>query len=363
MTTQAWTTPERASVAEPGTHLPFTAPLLAGARGRLRGDTVDYILPNPAGGRGAYVAPWRMASDIAAPTLHDSILAKQIETLPLLTPASVRLVARDVAVEGYAGRSAVAAALQARATIKAETLRLWASLLLAMIRGSQMPAREQTLALADLEDAGPGVMTNGFARVATRIGWEPAALSAALEQLSAGFVPLATAGRVPRLLRLLATVQAEMQAEHLQQARETPLSTLLERSASRVEQCRTCAEPRVAAAHAALAAPLTLFARWRASPEESLASINAVEETLDGWDRICALWLDATTLSARIAILPEIALLARVAGPPATADAPGQAAAFAASSGCSAAPVMGAGLVERNERVRARELAMEYADG
>lgn len=364
MTTQAWTTPDRGSVAAPGTHVPFTAPLLAGARVRLRAGAVDYILPNPAGGRGTYVAPWRMASDIAAPTLHDSVLAKRIEALPDLTPASVRTAALALATEGYAGRSAVEAALQAQAAIRAETLRLWASLLLALIRHSAIPSKEQTMALAELGNAGPGVMTSGFAKVAVRLGWDPAALSAALEQLSASFVPLAAAGRIRRLLRLLGTVHAAMQAEQAQQAREaTPQSKLLERSASRIEQCRTRADTEASVAAASLAEPVALVARWRAAPAEALSPMTAVEEILDGWDRVCALWLDATSLSAQIDRLPEIGLLTRIAGPPATADAPGQAAASATVGGFNAVPAAAASLVERNERVRARELAMEYADG
>lgn len=364
MTTQAWTTSDRGPAAEPGTHLPFTAPLLAGVRVRLRAGAIDYILPNPAGGRGTYVAPWRMASDIAAPTLHDSVLAKRIETLPALTPASVRIAARTIAAEGYAGRSAVEAALQAQAAIKAETLRLWASLLLALIRHSDIPPREQTLALAELGNAGPGVMTSGFTKIAVRLGWEPLPLAAALEQLSNGFVALVTAGRIRRLLRLLGTVHETMQAEQAEQAREaTPQSMLLERSASRVAQCRARADSGVATAAASLANPVALIARWRVAPADALAPMTAIEEILDGWDRICALWLDATGLSGQIGILPEVGLLTRMAGPPATADAPGKAAASAAAAGLNPASAPGASLVERNERVRARELAMEYTDG
>ncbi len=106
--------PERpASFAERGCAMPFTAPMLSGARLR-RGSLGSAELLLPAlGGRGIYVMGWEACLLHCAPSLHDRQLWDRIAQQERPTPAVTRAAAREVARLGYAGRPAQAAALAA----------------------------------------------------------------------------------------------------------------------------------------------------------------------------------------------------------------------------------------------------------
>ncbi len=378
MTAQSWNVADKAVVSPPGVHLPFTAPLLSGARGRVGKQGIDYILPNPSGGRGAYVAAWRMVNELAAPTLHDTILARRLQALPVLTPLSARGLARAVAAEGYAGRPSADAAARAQAAIEAETLRCWAMLLMALIQRSDIPEREHARVLAGLGTAGPGVITDGFATLAQRLGWAPPVLSEGLEQVAAAFVPLAENRRIRRLLAMLRSMHAGVGDEQAQQADQgTRALASLERTISTMEHCIGRTEALLGEGDLLLQDPAMVLSRWRNQRLAALAPAVAVEELLDGWDRICLLWLDAATLSARIAILPEVALLVRLtlsagveAAGPAASGTGGPSAGSASGMPAPASPPEPgpAGqsplmLVERNERIRALELALDFGNG
>ena len=387
MTTQAWTVQSRATAPVAAAHIPFTAPQLAGARGRRQRNGIEFILPNPSGGRGTYVVSWAQAVGLAAPTLHDTVLAKRLQEMQSLTPAAVRNVARGVAVEGYAGREAAEAATRSQTKIEAQTLRLWATFLLALIQRSPIPGPEQGRILASLGNAGPGIVTDGFIAAAGRLGWEPPALSDALDQLSVTFLPIGAQGRAHRLLGLMNALHPALLAEQAQHAQDAaPSPALLARTINGVSHWLGLATATLDEAARALADPAVLLARWRTDPAGALGAARQVEETLDGWDRICLLWLDADTLSARLRLVPEIGLLVRLATAGAAGDAdtvpagkgtvPGQPGASDAAAAqaqaarlereptCSApGPGLGPGLVERNERIRASEIALEHGDG
>ena len=107
--------------------------------------------------------------------------------------------------------------------------------------------------------------------------------------------------------------------------------------------------------------------------------MTALEAALDGWDRICLLWLDAPTLSARVGMIGELSRLASIAGlpacakpaapgapqppgPPGSARPAGPAASPDQASATTALADPPSVLVERNERVRADELALDDVD-
>ncbi len=384
MTTQVRTVQPRAAVPVADVHVPFTAPLLAGARGRRQRGGLEFILPNPSGGRGTYVVSWAQAAGLAGPTLHDTILAKRLHEIAVLAPASVREAARSVAAEGFAGREAAEAAVRAQTKIEAESLRLWAMFLLALIQRSEIPVPEQGRILAGLGNAGPGVVTDGFNTGAVRLGWEPAALSDALDQLSGAYLPVAARGRAHRLLGLMNALHPALLAEQTQHAQDASTSpALLARTIGSVSHWLGLATAALDEAARALADPVALLGRWRSDPAGALGAARQVEETLDGWDRICLLWLDADTLSARLRLLPEIGLLVRLASIPAAGDAdavpagkgsgapgglgtPDPAAVQAQAARQEPEPARSgpaSSLVERNERIRTRELALEHGDG
>lgn len=334
--TGTWPAGTRQVPIVPGVHLPFTAPLLSGARGRLRDRTIDYILPNPSGGRGAYVALWSMVSDFAAPTLHDTILARRLGGLPTLTPALVRTAARAVAAEGYAGRAAMDAATRAKAAFDTEALRLWANMLMSLVHRSDIPAHEQSLVPTGPAGLVPGQATDGFSILAQRLGWDPAVLSNALEQLSTAFVPIAFGasdtggGRIRRLLALLQGLRTSLKEENAHDTMQQLAS--ITRILSRLDQCLDQTGTLLGMATGALADPSALLDRWQRNPAAAVAPMSMLEAGLDGWDRICLLWLDARTVSARIGLIGELGRLAPLAGvasavdgepPPGAAPLPG----------------------------------------
>ena len=380
-TTQTWPAARSAAPLAAGVHLPFTSALLGGARGRLRDRTVDYILPNLSGGRGAYVALWSMVSDFATPTLHDTVLSYRLAGLPVLTPNTVRAAARAVACEGYAGRAAAAAGARSQAATDAEALRLWTSLLMAMARRGEVSALDHPIALDERTIVVDRRNADGFAALAHKLGWEPTMLSSALEQLSSAFVPVAldTAGRTApgRLRKLITLLHRFQDALHEEQSHLTmqPLAGL-GGIIRHLAQCLGQADLLLGAATAALSEPAALIDRWRKNPAAALAPMSRLEATLDGWDRICLLWLDAPTLSARVGMIRELGRLASIAGlaapatpgtpqaaGPSTAARPTGPAGAQGPPGASTGPVEPPSvLVERNERVRADELALDDVD-
>ncbi len=107
---------QSATFEERGFSVPFTTPALASAR--VRRDErhgLVLIVSNPAGGRSVYVLPWSGAHDMCQPTLHDTMLYGHISACggKPISPGTVRAAARQVAIDGAAGRPAYSAAVKA----------------------------------------------------------------------------------------------------------------------------------------------------------------------------------------------------------------------------------------------------------
>jgi hypothetical protein len=79
---------EPASFLDRGVALPFTTPLLFGARARAASDHsgLEVIIANPSGGKGVYILPWGAIPQICVPTLHDRRLWRLLRDKKLLTP-------------------------------------------------------------------------------------------------------------------------------------------------------------------------------------------------------------------------------------------------------------------------------------
>ena len=94
--------------------IPFTTPLICGAKARLaKGGAVDLLVPNPSGARGYYVMDLRATREFCQLTVHDEVLLENLLSMDAVTPAPVRRCARNVAIAGSAGRDAAAAAKKA----------------------------------------------------------------------------------------------------------------------------------------------------------------------------------------------------------------------------------------------------------
>ncbi|WP_203073117.1 hypothetical protein [Falsiroseomonas ponticola] len=158
LTSSGPTSKERpATRAERGVFVPFTAPMLWGARmRRIPGSPPELLLPSLSG-RGTYVLDWRSAVAACTPSLHDRQLWARLSLLHHPTPAGVRSVVRKVALMGHAGRPAQAAAEAALEEHRASAQAVKAALLKRLPAPPEPPAAVLLGGLADLlADCGCG---------------------------------------------------------------------------------------------------------------------------------------------------------------------------------------------------------------
>ncbi|MFL1463085.1 hypothetical protein ACI6QG_12830 [Roseococcus sp. DSY-14] len=98
-----------ATWAERGVHMPFTSPVLFGARLRSRGaGAPEVVLAHPGGQKSFLVMPWPAAVDACRPSLADRALMRALEGRTL-HPGAVRMAAAAVAATGLLGRAALGA--------------------------------------------------------------------------------------------------------------------------------------------------------------------------------------------------------------------------------------------------------------
>jgi len=324
-----------ASFAERGVDAPFTAPLLAGARIRpMNRPGIELVVPNPSGGRGVYILPWGSARTLCRPTVHDLRLYEELRRLPALTPSSVRLAARVVATDGFAGHEAQEAAIAAAASDAAARLRT-VSLLWLGLRSAALPGLTPEAAARDLDTLG--------------------ALFAPV-----GLPPDAEAARLPKLLATLDSVRAETDRWARVNAGEeiAALATMVSAAAASV----IAASGQVVRDARALATDVpALLHHWTHAPAALTRRIARMEWMLDGWDRIILLWRNARWPAGQRAALLEMAQLVPVL-PPEAADWTGQepetlqpghdCRVISLSEGWRTGSAS-FGLIARNERLRA----------
>ena len=205
------------SFAERGVAVPFTTPLLAGARVRAAERTgTELVVPNPSGGRGVYILPWGSARQLCRPTVHDTRLYERLGQLPALTPTAVRQAARAVAVEGLAGREAKAAGAAAAQADSDEQLLANFLLLMALVEEVEPGSIPPTAGLrptAELEHRS----RRAVAHIAPSLGKSPDQIAAELEALATlygplGVPPQAEQARLPRLIAALRKFRDEVEA-------------------------------------------------------------------------------------------------------------------------------------------------------
>lgn len=355
-----------ATFLERGVAVPFTTPLLAGARARHGSrNTVELVLPNPSGGRGVYIVPCASIRSLCRPTVHDSRLNQLISGLPMLTPSTMRRVGLDVASQGLAGRPAMAAA-QAAAEKDRQDQVLTKYLLLGTLAEQAAPEefkgidwRRQRAPL--LEQRAHGIVAQ-FARSQNQ---SPEELASALEALTAMFVPIGIAGqwteaRLVRQLRELTELHAGL-VERMREPCDDVLFELADMIAAR-------AGPMVATAKRVLGGVqllgqdvIGLLRTW-SKQRERMADLAARPEwLLDGWEQVSLLWRSTGGPDQQRAVLSEMAhvvpVLPREAAqwgeqPPVAGDAGGASDRVSFNREWRAGPAM-LNLTARNERLRA----------
>ena len=290
---------------ERGAAVPFTAPVLAGARVRLAGrGGVELLIPNPSGAAGVYVLPGTALRQFCRPTLHDLRLNDLLAACARLRPGDVRAASIKVAAEGLAGRAAQQAAKAQ--TDRDEAARMSANFILlqALVTqhdasgGNKMPLEQQARRV--------------IARIAPGMGCAPEQIAASLEQLAACFAavgagPRADLARHSATLAQLATLEdtaLAWRAAH-DDASQSQAAMLAEAARLTI----ACGENIQHAARALLDDVAALLRAWQAAPARIGDTVERLDWVLDGWEPVALLWQAAPDETARRAALSEAALL------------------------------------------------------
>ncbi len=304
-----------ATFADRGVLVPFTTALLAGARARCHQRAgAELLLPKPSGGSGLYVVPWQSATQLCRTTVHDRQLNKRLGTLTNITPATMRQAARDIAIEGFAGREAQAAG-QTAVQLDQQAQALSSFLLLMALRERVQPQGLDLAGFAasarDLQDAARRTVIAH----AAQLGLSPDLLPLHLKQAGDVFSGVGVIGsnQHTRVLILL-DMLGRMHEELIAWTKERPhgsgeLGAMIAEVASATLTCGTIT---LREARAATQDVVMLMRQWATHHARFRSLAERPEWVLDGWEQICQLWRAAENDAERVAALEEIAMLVPV---------------------------------------------------
>ena len=297
-----------ATFLERGVAVPFTTPLLAGTRARPAAKNgIELVVPNPSGGRGAYILPWSGIASLCRPTLHDTVLNTRLAESRGVTPLTIRRVARALAAEGLAGEDAMEAAGRASDLDQDARRATNIALLMALTRQAE-PAAAASQA-DDLGHLNERAATWAAGKLDQPVPWVGAALEALADALVAvGVGPGHATARIPLLMARLRAVAAQTQTwsgmatqdDHVAYARMI---------AAVAAHTINLADPLIREARAMADNMIGLLRAWSLDAEAAVRRIARPEWLLDGWERICLIWESAGDDAARRAAIVEIAVL------------------------------------------------------
>lgn len=306
-----------ATFAERGLAAPFTSPILAGARLRLAkdvakmsadfraaGGSLEVIVPTWAGGRGVYVVPWPDVRQLFRPTVHDirvgESLVVSLRFNDCLRPSELRRIGREVARDGFAGRTAAAAAADALEHVDMRAEAAFEDLLQALVLQLclDLPPDALTPAVVSAAARALGktaqelaVVLRDFAGYFAEIGIGPQAATSPIRKIIAATAQLGqdvtgwaggdAAAANGAALHLVASAQTmTMLTERL-------LTPVRKRLSALPALCRDAFADRAAV----------------------MQELERGEWAVDGWERICLLWRSAAASLGRASVLPEMASL------------------------------------------------------
>ncbi|HUB10655.1 MAG TPA: hypothetical protein VMB34_01755 [Acetobacteraceae bacterium] len=300
--------------AERGVLVPFTTPLLAGARARSGQAGPEVMVPKPSGGAGMYVFQRRGVTQLCRTTVHDRRLLQRLEKVDTIAPRSVREVARAVALEGLAGRHAQSAAEAAIQFDRRAQEIASGSLMLALYEQLRPDAVEEIRRLA----ATPAFCDQAQQAVvahAAQLGFAPQTLPLHLQQAGKVFAQVGPyrsehRTRILNLLETLTRMHEELTAwSKGQPAGSGELGSMVAEVAGATLTCALTATREARLATRDVAA---LLQQWPANHAMVAAQAERPEWLLDGWEQICQLWRTAEIDAERAAALNEIAALVPV---------------------------------------------------
>ena len=307
---------QAATFLERGISLPFTTPMLVGARLRLgEREAMELVIKNPSGGTGFYVLPWAALPDMCSPTSHDCRLWDLIVTEPMLSPAAIRRAAGQVVQEGLAGLAAEAAWSAAEHWRYGDHVRANFMLLVLTIRQHETPAEAVIPPERDHPEQLERRAKRALARVGGLLGIPADDMAGHLEQVASLLQDIGIPGHPEPALtrRKMMAVEALSRSitewsEVTPAARDSPVSdTIIGSAELTLAACRSI----LAELDALMADPTALLCRWLNEPVALRQLALRPEWLLDGWDLLCAMWRDAPE-DGRLATSREIAILTPV---------------------------------------------------
>jgi hypothetical protein len=351
-----------------GIAVPFTTPLLAGARARKsnRGE-VEIVVPNPSGGRGVYILNWAGVCELCRPTVHDTLLSRTIWDLQDVNTASIRQAALDIATAGHAGRAALVAAEFATAADRTQRLLSHFLLLMAVVEQVD-PNGTKAQTLLERTPERDRRINAALGIIAPSMGRPTLLLAAGLASIADAFAPLGIAeddctARVPRIIQRLRETGVAL-SHFVSQTPENDIDGLGRLLAAAMQSAANTATALLQATRLPLTGPVALLKAWFADRTSIQALTQRCDALLDGWERITLLWLSATTTTLRRAALLEmIPLIPVLPGqalewvdvviPP---EAMKQAVRVTSQDNAWRSGSAAFALIERNEKLRAMSL-------
>ncbi len=291
--------------------MPFTTPLLAGARVRMGSkNTPELVIPNPSGGRGVYIVHWSGVRALCNPGVHDIMLFRRLTGLARIDPGTLRQAALGVALQGYAGTAAAAAAALTQAADRARRLRAHFQLLTALLHQIDPASRNGPVSIertAEFDRRASAMLH----RIAPAFGCAAMHLATGLDTLGDAFAPVGIVvdereSRMPRLLAKLDDTRDRL-SFWLDAAPDNDIGGLGRTVTNAMTATHAIGLALLTAARTAVADPSGLLKHWVAHPLETIAFAARCEWVLDGWESICLLWQGASDDANRRAALLEMA--------------------------------------------------------
>jgi hypothetical protein len=277
-----------------GVAVPFTTPLLSSGRVRPgRRGRPEMIMPNPSGGRGLYVFDLAAAPEVATLTVHDRLLLERLLALPAVTPSEIRKAAREIALEGAAGRKAARVAAAAADADEALGLLTRFHLVTCLLQQVGLQSIDWGAFTGNDRELRAAIR-GSLAEVAPKLGTPVDGLFEQIEVIAdmatpVGPVMKSSASRNDAMLARLQTLTASLRQWS---AGESGAAAVDARAVLDVAQ-RTVRDAGDAQLRARelLDDAMGLLRAWRQPDGERLRTIlTRPEWLLDGWAQVCGFW-------------------------------------------------------------------------
>ncbi|MBL8805335.1 MAG: hypothetical protein JNN22_00710 [Rhodospirillales bacterium] len=275
--------------------MPFTTPIIVGARVRGRGEDLELVVPNPSGAKGNYILQWKSLPDVFTLTVHDRVLHRAIGEAAASTPDQVRRATLKTAATGLAGP---AAAKQAKAMMKdEEDAKLLIQFTLLADTVAQLSQGSLQITLAHVQsETGRQQAKLILARVAHKVKLEGNELYALLEQWAdlVGAVGVPKIPKPARLRRMRTRIEEFANSigswSEVDKSDASPLGALASLVA---RETVSLANEHFAAIDAYIEKVEVTVAGWEKVQADIETNVRRISWMLDGWDLLVAMWEDA----------------------------------------------------------------------